>query len=134
MPISGPSQGGSKLDERPGAFELGGRIREDLGGCAKALEPPLRLSDQGRRSQRDGERARGPEDRKSTRLNSSHANISYAVFCLKKTTRKHRPLHQHRISGPSRQRPTRPQRTTPRSRGRPSQRLTSYLPPGPPTA
>src|SRR3712207_7925878 len=26
----------------------------------------------------------GDEDRKSTRLNSSHANISYAVFCLKK--------------------------------------------------
>src|SRR3712207_7642207 len=26
----------------------------------------------------------GREDRKSTRLNSSHANISYAVFCLKK--------------------------------------------------
>src|SRR5438445_7085246 len=29
------------------------------------------------------------EDRKSTRLNSSHANISYAVFCLKKKKRKH---------------------------------------------
>src|SRR5947209_14342812 len=28
--------------------------------------------------------ARKPRDRKSTRLNSSHANISYAVFCLKK--------------------------------------------------
>src|SRR5258707_7443896 len=27
------------------------------------------------------------EDRKSTRLNSSHANISYAVFCLKKTNK-----------------------------------------------
>src|SRR3712207_7870774 len=27
---------------------------------------------------------RNTEDRKSTRLNSSHANISYAVFCLKK--------------------------------------------------
>src|SRR3712207_7121670 len=27
---------------------------------------------------------RRDEDRKSTRLNSSHANISYAVFCLKK--------------------------------------------------
>src|SRR3712207_7160865 len=27
-------------------------------------------------------------DRKSTRLNSSHANISYAVFCLKKKTNK----------------------------------------------
>src|SRR3712207_8934888 len=29
-----------------------------------------------------------PRDRKSTRLNSSHANISYAVFCLKKKNRK----------------------------------------------
>src|SRR3989442_4702448 len=27
-----------------------------------------------------------PEDRKSTRLNSSHVRISYAVFCLKKKT------------------------------------------------
>src|SRR3712207_8364315 len=27
-----------------------------------------------------------PRDRKSTRLNSSHANISYAVFCFKKKT------------------------------------------------
>src|SRR3712207_8314746 len=30
-------------------------------------------------------------DRKSTRLNSSHANISYAVFCLKKKTNDHTP-------------------------------------------
>src|SRR5947209_15698485 len=29
-----------------------------------------------------------PTDRKSTRLNSSHANISYAVFCLKKKTQQ----------------------------------------------
>src|SRR3712207_7055369 len=29
----------------------------------------------------------GRQDRKSTRLNSSHANISYAVFCLKKKKR-----------------------------------------------
>src|SRR3712207_7194681 len=29
------------------------------------------------------------EDRKSTRLNSSHANISYAVFCLKKKKTLH---------------------------------------------
>src|SRR3712207_6911094 len=28
-------------------------------------------------------------DRKSTRLNSSHANISYAVFCLKKKSEEH---------------------------------------------
>src|SRR3712207_9231803 len=32
-----------------------------------------------------------PEDRKSTRLNSSHANISYAVFCLKKENQQRRP-------------------------------------------
>src|SRR3712207_8422771 len=31
---------------------------------------------------------RGHVDRKSTRLNSSHANISYAVFCLKKKKKK----------------------------------------------
>src|SRR3712207_6949467 len=31
-----------------------------------------------------GALARRSQDRKSTRLNSSHANISYAVFCLKK--------------------------------------------------
>src|SRR2546430_7115361 len=29
------------------------------------------------------------KDRKSTRLNSSHSQISYAVFCLKKKTTKH---------------------------------------------
>src|SRR3712207_7896310 len=32
----------------------------------------------------DGAVPGSPADRKSTRLNSSHANISYAVFCLKK--------------------------------------------------
>src|SRR3712207_8328927 len=32
------------------------------------------------------------EDRKSTRLNSSHANISYAVFCLKKHNDAESPL------------------------------------------
>src|SRR3712207_8695317 len=33
------------------------------------------------------------KDRKSTRLNSSHANISYAVFCLKKKTFRMQPSH-----------------------------------------
>src|SRR5438445_6453159 len=33
-------------------------------------------------------RRRAVLDRKSTRLNSSHANISYAVFCLKKKKKK----------------------------------------------
>src|SRR3712207_7207645 len=37
-------------------------------------------------------RWRRARDRKSTRLNSSHANISYAVFCLKKKKKKERTL------------------------------------------
>src|SRR3712207_7586747 len=35
------------------------------------------------------------QDRKSTRLNSSHANISYAVFCLKKKKSQSQSSHQH---------------------------------------
>src|SRR3712207_8852072 len=38
------------------------------------------------RARRRGQRCCDRVDRKSTRLNSSHANISYAVFCLKKKT------------------------------------------------
>src|SRR3712207_8411935 len=40
-----------------------------------------------------------PVDRKSTRLNSSHANISYAVFCLKKKKIKNKSAnidHEHK--------------------------------------
>src|SRR5947209_14946942 len=39
-------------------------------------------------------------DRKSTRLNSSHANISYAVFCLKKKKKKKKNLI-HKLISPS---------------------------------
>src|SRR3712207_7039573 len=41
-----------------------------------------------RRGGRPGGQPAGA-DRKSTRLNSSHANISYAVFCLKKNNKPH---------------------------------------------
>src|SRR3712207_8052676 len=37
-------------------------------------------------------------DRKSTRLNSSHANISYAVFCLKKKKILLSMLHRHALT------------------------------------
>src|SRR5581483_877889 len=37
-------------------------------------------------------RSTGSRDRKSTRLNSSHANISYAVFCLKKKKKTCSPV------------------------------------------
>src|SRR3712207_8429554 len=43
-------------------------------------------------------RAAAPVDRKSTRLNSSHANISYAVFCLKKKKIKANYAHAQRTS------------------------------------
>src|SRR5438477_9713437 len=36
-------------------------------------------------------------DRKSTRLNSSHMSISYAVFCLKKKKKKQTDKHTHTI-------------------------------------
>src|SRR3989454_2811091 len=35
------------------------------------------------------------QDRKSTRLNSSHLVISYAVFCLKKKNNNHEPHHKY---------------------------------------
>src|SRR5436305_6852633 len=63
---------------RSQALVLGGVVR-----AAAAVGGPLRRPRQGRarpapaRPARDG-------DRKSTRLNSSHVRISYAVFCLKK--------------------------------------------------
>src|SRR5699024_12793970 len=43
-----------------------------------------------------GGRYAGTGDRKSTRLNSSHVSISYAVFCLKKKKRKDTTLQMQR--------------------------------------
>src|SRR5260221_2194225 len=40
-----------------------------------------------------GQGGRDVQDRKSTRLNSSHTVISYAVFCLKKKNRDQRTKH-----------------------------------------
>src|SRR5699024_11395255 len=40
----------------------------------------------GKEQQQDGKSSSRDADRKSTRLNSSHVSISYAVFCLKKKT------------------------------------------------
>src|SRR3712207_7635684 len=46
----------------------------------------LTISSQRYRGSQPGPTRPPSSDRKSTRLNSSHANISYAVFCLKKKT------------------------------------------------
>src|SRR5690606_42136126 len=50
---------------------------------ALALAPNLAAANHGMARVLDA-RGRTAEDRKSTRLNSSHVKISYAVFCLKK--------------------------------------------------
>src|SRR3712207_8304331 len=53
--------------------------------AADATTPPAQaLANVAALTLRYPDAAHDAEDRKSTRLNSSHANISYAVFCLKK--------------------------------------------------
>src|SRR6266498_5654190 len=53
-----------------------------------ALMTSARGRGPGGRREKDAARIRAPRDRKSTRLNSSHVRISYAVFCLKKKKKK----------------------------------------------
>src|SRR3712207_7707242 len=76
-------------------------------GCDRGAAPPGDLAagagaDLPRGGRSAGLRAAlgGAADRKSTRLNSSHANISYAVFCLKKkkkqTSTEHNVVHHIR--------------------------------------
>src|SRR5690606_40925284 len=65
-----------------------GRARHGFGRCA--ARPVGVMHDDGRRCHRGGSGSVlvDGEDRKSTRLNSSHVKISYAVFCLKKKKKK----------------------------------------------
>src|SRR2546427_6785034 len=56
-----------------------------LPGCAaKPVSQPARLAKRRHGKKHKQQRHGDREDRKSTRLNSSHSQISYAVFCLKK--------------------------------------------------
>src|SRR5256885_14639213 len=59
-------------------------ISERAGGGRVAERHRLHARPAARRRAADARDARGLRDRKSTRLNSSHLVISYAVFCLKK--------------------------------------------------
>src|SRR5690348_17723666 len=56
---------------------------------ASECNPRLKISTRSSSSSRTFESA----DRKSTRLNSSHPSISYAVFCLKKKNTNHQLIH-----------------------------------------
>src|SRR5690606_41489506 len=65
------------------------RRSSDLGRWSTAPRPRARcrlVSRGSRRGSRRGMPRDARRDRKSTRLNSSHVKISYAVFCLKKKT------------------------------------------------
>src|SRR2546427_9549157 len=71
------------------AFAAGGAVDADglatwepVGGAVRVGEQVEDPIDRGRDDAREG-------DRKSTRLNSSHSQISYAVFCLKKKKKRH---------------------------------------------
>src|SRR3712207_7722638 len=71
-PASAPAL---EVSETAGAVTLRGpRFSARVGKASGALEA----------FEADGRPLLAGPDRKSTRLNSSHANISYAVFCLKK--------------------------------------------------
>src|SRR2546430_12336890 len=60
-------------------------MRDDHVGRRRRARHPYRDRSRGAVPPLDGKGWRGSErDRKSTRLNSSHSQISYAVFCLKK--------------------------------------------------
>src|SRR3712207_7229569 len=59
---------------------IAGSFAQNCAGLQKARRPEQYSNAEATAEQL----ARQPTDRKSTRLNSSHANISYAVFCLKK--------------------------------------------------
>src|SRR3989442_9008547 len=52
---------------------------------------------------RDVRNSHGHADRKSTRLNSSHVRISYAVFCLKKKKKIETLLKKNRVRQPNRE-------------------------------
>src|SRR5688572_31787875 len=64
--------------------------------AAQSGEPPR--WGKGTENPEDGRFLEGPQtrDRKSTRLNSSHSQISYAVFCLKKKKKKKKKVNTNK--------------------------------------
>src|SRR3712207_8987539 len=78
--------GDGLLDEPPLVLEPGAAAAQDEREAAAPELQPARDRERRVAGQPGVDDAGEAEDRKSTRLNSSHANISYAVFCLKKKT------------------------------------------------
>src|SRR3712207_7728153 len=74
-----PISGGDPIDPTGGLRDVEARALRVLGGVSVG------------ESSYGSDALRPLRDRKSTRLNSSHANISYAVFCLKKKKQNKKP-------------------------------------------
>src|SRR2546427_2707513 len=69
--------------------------RHRIFAIARGICPAERAAhDPGGRRERPADRRPPGSDRKSTRLNSSHSQISYAVFCLKKKKKTKYQQHQ----------------------------------------
>src|SRR3712207_7999989 len=64
-------------------LEEGAHRHQDAGRAVAALQP-VRVAEGLLKRREGGVASAAGGDRKSTRLNSSHANIPYAAFCLKK--------------------------------------------------
>src|SRR3712207_7171780 len=84
------SVGHGLAGEHPHRRGLAGAVRAEQADARALRHLEVEAVDRGDRAVALDDAAEGygraGQDRKSTRLNSSHANISYAVFCLKKNT------------------------------------------------
>src|SRR5438552_8430094 len=74
--------------------ELAEAILDCIEAGARVINLSVSLRGQSSHREPDLEEDHNNADRKSTRLNSSHQIISYAVFCLKKKTRQRRRYRQ----------------------------------------
>src|SRR5439155_4955733 len=79
-------------DLSPRGRDRGQRVPRRAAGRSRAARPPGPRT----AARRGARRVRG-RDRKSTRLNSSHVAISYAVFCLKKKSEQVLILHARQL-------------------------------------
>src|SRR5262245_66678480 len=76
----------AEIDVAPGIDDADHGLAAEVGIVVAALAQPRPMTECAQVA--DAEPAMAAQDRKSTRLNSSHLGISYAVFCLKKKKKK----------------------------------------------
>src|SRR2546430_11400069 len=72
-------------------------VGADLRAAGRSRRTARRAAASRRPADRNGLELSARADRKSTRLNSSHSQISYAVFCLKKKKKTQNRVHVSRV-------------------------------------